>query len=1124
MTGIDAAAPWSARLGVLGPVSAAPVDGTALVEASGPRAKALLTALLLPAPRAVTADRLIEHVWQDDPPRGAKAALQTLVSRTRAALGDDVVESTVSGYRLGVDRGLTDLGRVELLLERARSEYEGGAVVEASAAASAALALWRGEAGADLPPGVLADELSATAASLQDDLETLIVRTELELGHGDEAEAPARRLCERHPFDDTAHLLLMRCLDAAGRSTDALAVFAEFRGRVADAFGSQPAVELQQLNLDLLDREAAPRRTPRADDDRRPAPPPSSRRRLVRGLRAAPNPLLGRDRALDEIEALLAASRVVTVLGPGGIGKTRVAQEIAHRHAELCDAVVVVELAGVRTGDDVVFALGTALGIREVTGGRRLGDAVVRTDLGDRIRSTLDGLDAVLVLDNCEHIIDAAAEWAAALTSDLPRLRILATSRTPLAISSERVFALPPLGVESGSDGADAAVELFLARATAARPDASLPRDAVARLCARLDGLPLAIELAAARIRSMPLDEVERRLSNRFALLTTGDRAAPQRHRTLLAVIEWSWNLLSDAEQRALARLSEFADGFGLGAAAVVLAEDDGTPGSALGEFATQDLLDALISQSLVLVTERDSALRFRMLETVREFGRLQLGRRGELELARDRILAWAAGFAESTLGDLSGRTQIEAFRRVSLDEDNLLDALRRAMAAERPDVVVRVFAMLGYFWSLRSAHSEVIALSPDVFDAIRRFDPDEASADFAVFALVIIAATMVIAQERVGVVAVGRLRRLVDAHPPTDPLTAAMTGLVLSAGRLDRVEAVAREALDSADPHTVLLGSLASASSAENDGRSEEAERLARRAVSTAVSLGDTWGESMASLLLSQLHSQSGHPAEAIDWAHRARRGMLLLGAENDLRQLDWMIAINDVALGDLDEAEGLFEEVLTSSGSHDEVELRSIGLAGLAEIARARGDRAGALDLYRRSLSSYGSARAKASPWFRLGLASTLATMADDDLADPGDSAILARRLRARTLASLRSSRSFVDRPVLGSSAVGLGTWIGAQRFPDPPLPGSDRVRRPATFDIGLGLRLVALGEVLGARQDAPSLRVAERLDGFRAAVGAPAVEEARSWAAAIPDAERPELVAALLREPGPWSPSMR
>lgn len=444
MTGIDAAAPWSARLGVLGPVSAAPAGRTALVEASGPRAKALLTALVLPAPRAVTADRLIEHIWQDDPPRGAKAALQTLVSRARAALGDDVVESTVSGYRLGIDRSLTDLGRAELLLEHARAEYEAGAVVEASAVASAALGLWRGEAAADLPPGALADELSFTAAAVQDDLETLSVRAELDLGRGDEAETLARRLCERHPFDDAAHLLLMRCLDAAGRSTDALRVFAEFRGRVADAFGSQPAVELQELNLDLLDREATAGTAPRTSADRRPAPPPSSRRRLVRGLRAAPNPLLGRERALDEIEALLARARVVTVLGPGGIGKTRVAQQIAHRRAETCEAVVVVELAGVRAGDDVVFALGSALGIREVTGGRRLGDTVVRTDLGDRIRSTLDGLDALLVLDNCEHIIDDAAEWAAALTSDLPGLRILATSRTPLAISSERVFALPP--------------------------------------------------------------------------------------------------------------------------------------------------------------------------------------------------------------------------------------------------------------------------------------------------------------------------------------------------------------------------------------------------------------------------------------------------------------------------------------------------------------------------------------------------------------------------------------------------------------------------------------------------------------------------------------------------------
>ena len=232
----------------------------------------------------------------------------------------------------------------------------------------------------------------------------------------------------------------------------------------------------------------------------------------------------------------------MTVLGAGGLGKTRLAQEVAGRAT--VPLVVVVELASVRTDDDVVLALASTLGVREASSNRRIAEGAL--DVRDRILARLEEGPALLVLDNCEHVIDGAARWAADLLASLPSLRIVATSRSPLTIGAEQVFPLEPLA----SDAAGPAVELFVERATAARPGVDLPLEVIARLCTRLDGLPLAIELAAARVRSMTVEQIESRLENRFALLAGGDRTAPERQRTLRAVIDWSWALLSADERR----------------------------------------------------------------------------------------------------------------------------------------------------------------------------------------------------------------------------------------------------------------------------------------------------------------------------------------------------------------------------------------------------------------------------------------------------------------------------------------------------------------------------------------------------------------------------------------------
>ena len=1160
MSGAVAAAPEmrARRVGVLGPV-AVWRDGV-WVEPSGARAKGLIAALALAAPRAVSGEALRDDIWGDDPPGDARGALQALVSRARSAHGSELIESTTSGYRLGVRPEETDLGAASEAAAAGRDALARGDVEEADRAARSALALWRGDPGADLAPGAVADELAERASRLRRSLETTAASAALARGEAAEGEEIARRLVAGSPYDDSAQLLLMRALDALGRSTDAVAQFAEFRARVQDAFGTSPSPELQALHLELLDRDgtsaqteeraSAPENERAAERMRgRPGAGRDARRGVGRGIRAAPNALIGRESAVAAVLRSLDEARVTTILGPGGLGKTRLAHEVAERALERFPFVVVVELASVRDADDVVIALATALGIREGATSRRMGDQVVRADLRTRILDRLAEQPTLLVVDNCEHLVDAAAEWIAALTAELPQLSVLATSRTALALSSERVYALQPLGssraeVPDGAggddDADDPAVQLFVDRATAARPGAALPRDVVARLCERLDGLPLAIELAAARIRSMSLDEVERRLGNRFSLLTGGDRSAPERHRTLLAVIEWSWNLLDSDEQRALAVLSEFADGFSAEAARAVVRSAAAATGRRAGtgageaipadtidyavDDAVDDALDSLVAQSLVTVSELPASsgggVRFRMLETVREFGRLQLERRAESAAAQDALFAWADETGRALQPQLTGPRQVDVFAVVGLEEDNLIDQLRRAIAAEHPDIVSGVFPLLANHWILRSTPTEVVAFALPVLDTVRRYRPDPDRLEALAWTLVFAGIGLLSAGDRRFAVVLSQLRKTLAARAGSDrtsgvgdettanpdtPRLLAMSSLLLAMGAMDRVLAVIDRLQSDRDPQAALLGCLAGAAAAENAGRPRDAEALARRAVTIAESVGDTWGTASAAQLLAQLHSQSAEPAEALRWARRSREGMERIAALEDLRQLDWMIAVNELALGHLDEASRVFEELATTPGQADGVDIVSIGLAGRAEVLRARGLAAEAAEANRLVLSSFRVPRTKGSPWYQMILSSVLATLVVDGTDAPGETRALARRLRSRVLAGLRLAAGFTDNPVLGSSVIGLATW--AAESTEPGL----RAAAP---------ELLALAELMGARQDNPGLHLAPLRARFADSLGEPAVLSARASAALVPHPERPERVAALLRTPGPWS----
>ncbi|WP_164486927.1 BTAD domain-containing putative transcriptional regulator [Plantibacter sp. PA-3-X8] len=1036
------------RVTVLGPVLVEGRTGR-LVEPGGRLAKALVTILVLADRRAVSTAALIDELWDDAPPAGAKAALQTLVSRVRAVSAPDLIDSSAAGYRLSIDQSLVDLHVAAQAADAASTAIRAADPHTAGTLARDALLLWTGDPGAELD-GPLGDELAHRAARLRDDLRRVRAQSRLELGDGAAVITDLEALVAADPLDDATQLMLFNAYAQSGRRSDAMQLFTDHRHRLRDELGADPTSALVAAHAALLQDAVEP--SP-------PAATPLAARvsSMVLGLRTAPNELLGRDTDLDAIGTLVSEVRLTTILGPGGLGKTRLAQEVARRATTTTPGVVVVELASVRDPEDLPLAVATALGIREAPTPRRLSEAIMvqPVELHERIIDRLLERPTLLVMDNCEHLVDAAARWIADALAWAGDLRVLATSRSPLSIAAEHVYQLDPL--DAAVDGTDLehagpAVRLFVERARAARPGLHVPLDVAARLCARLDGLPLAIELAAARTRSMSVEEVERRLGNRFTLLTAGDRSAPERHRTLLAVIDWSWNLLGEHERVVLRRMSRFPDGFDLEAAAVLAPEVE-----------VVEALDALVGQSLLTVQDDPATgtVRFRMLETVREFGAIKSAEAHEDDLVLDRTRTWAVALAETLLPAMQGPRQVAAFARLALEQDTLVDVLRGAVADDRADVVAPVFAGLALFWTIRSAHQEVLVFGTAVLDVLRHQDPESVSTDTPAIAVAIITVTFLATDPRTSARAIGVLRRLERARTTQDPRMRAMVSLLLVAGRPEHAEALLREYSRSADPHVANLGNLMSAQAAENDGDPRAAEAAALRANDLSLTLGDVWGAAMSAHMLAQLHSQNDEPEEALVWAARAAEGLTAIGAEADLRQLEWLIAIGDIARGDHAAATTVLDRFLSDDVSFSAFaplpERRSIGWAGLAEIARAQGDAARGAELYGKALVAFAPGESRRSPWFTLVGSAAIAAAVLDGVPDATEVQRLARRVRTRTIALGRLLPNRFDRPVLGSTVIALGAWYVRSE--------DDEVRL-------IGAELVALASALASRQDIPSL----------------------------------------------------
>src|SRR6516165_6243211 len=608
--------PNALRIGLLGPLQVRVETGRA-VHVGGRQLRVLLTVLALNAGRVVPAGSLARLLWPEDTPANPGNALQTLVSRLRAELrqagAGDVIESHPAGYRLAVPPAAVDVTAFEELAVRGRHALAGGDAGEAARILRDALLTWRGEPLADAAGSDFAAAAAARLTELRSSVLADRIEADLVLGEGAGLVGELRVLLSADPLAERFRAQLMRALYAAGRQAEAIAVYHEGRELLADQLGVDPSAQLEHVYLGILRGPDQP-----SPDPERAAVPAQARLPAVR----AQSPLtsfVGRDEDLSRVLKNLRAARLVTLTGPGGVGKTRLATEASGR---LGAAAWFLPLAPVTDPAEVVYTVLGALGIREPVIARRATEP--GTGPLDRLAAALGDRDEVLILDNCEHVIEAAAALAGHVLAACPRVRILATSRQPLRIDGETLCPVPPLPIPPAPSApvtiaSYGSVRLLRDRAVAVRPDFELGEAnaaAVARICRALDGMPLAIELAAVWLRTLTPAQLAERLDDRFALLTGGSRTALPQHRTLRAVVDWSWDLLSPAEQVLARRLAVFAAGATLAMAERVCADE------LLPSAQVLPALSGLVDKSIVAPGQGSDGLstRYRMLETVRAY------------------------------------------------------------------------------------------------------------------------------------------------------------------------------------------------------------------------------------------------------------------------------------------------------------------------------------------------------------------------------------------------------------------------------------------------------------------------------------------------------------------------
>ncbi len=935
------------RVSVLGPLEVTDPAGRA-VRVGGHRVRALLILLALDAGRVVPAHVLIGRLWGEERPADAANALHSLVSRLRVALRQagvpgGVLESSPAGYRLAVQPEAVDAIAFEAQARAGRQALARGAAQDAAALLRVALGAWRGSALTDVAGEQFAFAPTARLAELRAAATLDRIEADLVLGAADAAlVGELRELTADDPLAERPAALLMRALAAAGRQAEALAAYQQIRARLADQLGVDPSSQLEQAYLAVLRQEIPQAAVPSAAVPQAAVPqaavPLPGEARTARpgagagtgagtgaGVRRPPTSFVGRDDDLAGLLKRLAAERLVTLTGPGGVGKTRLAAEAA---ARLNVPAWFAELAPVTDPAEVPYAVLDALGLRERSIARHA--AGTAGDAPGRLCAFLADRDAVLLLDNCEHVIDAAAALAARLLADCPRVRILATSREPLQIPGEALQVVAPLAIPSETDvpvitSVNPAVRLLADRAAAVLDGfevSAANAGAVARICRTLDGMPLAIELAAPWLRTLTPAQLAERLDDRFALLTGGSRVALPRHQTLRAVVDWSWDLLSDQERILARRLAVFPAEATLAAAERVCA--DRLPGLTAG--AVLPTLAGLVGKSILARsgTGADGEARYRMLDTVRAYGLQRLAEAGEETEIRDAAARYYLDLVETADPLLRTSTQARWFRVLTAEQDNVNAAIRWVTAQGDVRSALRFVRSLGYYWAQRG-HGEADALCR----AILSMDPPPLTREIAEARVVcaLLAAGWMWDIDAVRgplTEALAALDGFRDDPRPGHPLVAMAAPVLLQYdGETDRAQAQFEQYIDSPDPWLRAIGQAYLSTYEFSLGTLDGAEEHCRSGLAELRALGERWGVSMALTQLAEFTELRAEHATSIQALAEAATIGRELGVWGDLTYIGARLALIRARTGDLAAAR-----------------------AGMAEVERAMAARGGRVD----------------------------------------------------------------------------------------------------------------------------------------------------------------------------------
>jgi predicted ATPase/DNA-binding SARP family transcriptional activator len=878
----------------------------------------------------VSVDALVDGLWGEQPPADAGNALQSLVSRLRRAVRDvdgstGVLLSGPAGYQLAVAPDDVDATRFERLAAQGRAHQRAGHPEQAAATLAEAIRLWHGAPLADVADAPFAGPVVARLAEARLAAAEDRSEAEITLGRYTDALTGLDPLIAAHPLRERPVALRMRALRGLGRTADALADYQRTRQALAEELGVDPSAELRAAHLEVLR-----------------GPEPQTPQARSKGHLPAPlTSFVGRDSELAEAAELLTGRRLVSLVGPGGAGKTRLAVEVAARAVpRLTGRVWFVELAPVREGAGLTDVASTALSALQ------LRDVLVLDsqssppkDPISRLVEQFGGAPALLVLDNCEHLLGGAAELADVLLRRCPELSVLATTREPLAITGETSYRVGPLDLPTEQAAlADAmaapSVRLFVDRASAARPGFTLDESnlrPVTEICRRLDGMPLALELAAARLRAMTPHQVAELLDDRFRLLTVGNRTSLPRHRTLRGVVEWSWELLTKPERMLARRLATLAGGADEDAVVGVCADDD------LPATDVPYLLASLVEKSLLTVVDGVAGRpRYRMLETVRAYGLAELADTGENDRIGPAFIRYFTEFVERVEPTLRTREQLTGLPLLGAEHDNVAAAIDRAVAAGDAHSAARMVCAMGCYWMLTGNGTEAFTWAAAA--AKVPVPGQETAATVGVRLAVLLA-------EHDGTVPVEEFDRqweqvervrVVQRYPMLGVLEVIAR---IRQGDPAKALAAAGRMAASSDPWASAAGKLTACFVGVHTADVDLAATQLHAALDGFRALGERWGITFTLGLIGQYRMMRGDQAGAVAAHEEAVRIAGELGAHSlPPMQLMQLGAARGMS-GDLAGAERDVREALATADSGDN-DLRLMGLCVLIHVAVSRSD----------------------------------------------------------------------------------------------------------------------------------------------------------------------------------------